>query len=461
MKSKLFGDKSFYKKTLAIALPIMIQQGLTSIVNLIDNFMVGSLGDPAIAGVATVNQIMSIPTFCLVGATAGIGIYLSQFFGAKNTEKLKETFRFKILFTALIVTAFTIIFALYKEPIVKLFVDKDSDTTYAIDKAIEYLNIIIFTIVPLGVVQLYSSSMRETKHTKIPMITGIIAIIINVILNYILIYGHFGAPKLGVTGAAIATLVARYVEAILLIVIGHFFKKYTFCHKSILPFRLSKDLMKNVVIKATPLLMNEFLWSFGMTALFYAYSERGNLVVNAYNICSAVTNIFFITFSALATAISIMVGNELGAGNIEQAKENSAKLITLGVIISIVVGFMIFGISFIIPNLYNVSEETKQLARYFLWGNAVFMCVYMFNAGCFFTIRSGGASLQAFIFDSGYTWIIQVPIAMILVKLTNLSIMQVFILVQCCDFLKAIVGVFFVKKGSWARNLTISNKSSV
>ncbi len=454
MLKRFIGNKAFYKVALAIAIPIMIQQGITAIVNLVDNFMVGSLGDNVISGVATVNQILFVPSICLVGGLGGPGIYLSQFYGAKNKAKLQETFRIKALFSAIVMIIFLIILSLYSKEIISLFVDKDSDVTYATEYAIEYMSVMIYTLIPLAIIQLYGTSLRETKHTKLPMISGIISIFVNIFLNYILIFGNFGFEPMGVKGAAIATLIARIVDALILVIASHLVKHYSFCDKAFTPFTLTKDLLKKIVKKGTPLLFNEFLWSLGMTMLFYAYSERGNLVVNAYNISSAVANLFFILFSAVASAIAIMVGNELGAGNIELAKDNSRKLIFLGVMISIFMGFIMFSLSFIIPKFYNVSDETRKLAKYFLWGNALFMWLYMFNCGCFYTIRSGGQSMQTLLFDSGYTWIIQVPIALALVKLTSLDIITIFILVQLCDFLKLGLGIYFVKKEKWAQNLT-------
>ena len=253
---KLIAPKEFYKRVLLLALPVMLQQGITNTVGLLDTLMVSSLGDFALGGVSIVSNIFFVLTALIIGAAAGSGIYIVQFFGAKNYDKMHQVFRARIIFLFVVSIIGISIASIFGENILRLFLEEEQ----AIVEGMKYLRIMVFTIIPLSTISLYASTYRENQHTMIPMIFGIIAVLINLVFNYLLINGHFGFPKLGVEGAALATLLSRVIEALLLIIYAHY-NKYVFAHRVYRTFFISKDILKNVFLKTLPLMVNEFFWS--------------------------------------------------------------------------------------------------------------------------------------------------------------------------------------------------------
>ena len=211
----LVGTRAFYKKVLLVAVPIMIQNGITNFVSLLDNIMVGQVGTEQMSGVAIANQLVFIFNLCIFGAVAGAGILGAQFYGSGNAEGVRDTFRFKLLFGVILSAIFAVIFLTVGEPLIQQFIHQgegigDLEATRSYGKA--YLEVIVIGILPFALTQCYSGTLRETGETVIPMIGGIIAVCVNLVFNYILIFGKLGAPELGCVGAAIATVLSRFVE---------------------------------------------------------------------------------------------------------------------------------------------------------------------------------------------------------------------------------------------------------
>ena len=452
----LIGTKKFYKTVIAIALPVMLQQGITSFVSILDNLMVGQLDTISFDAVAIVNQILFIINIALVGGLAGPGIYISQYLGANDEDGMRRSFRVKMLFALVILTIGILVYSIFGRQLIGSFFLNDPNATLKVEKGLEYLFYMIIGLIPLAIVQLYGTSLRETGHTRIPMVCGIIAILTNLVGNYILIFGHFGAPALGVTGAAIATVFARVVEATILVIISHA-KKFPFCHKVFNGFAIGKKLLFTITKKGSFLLLNEVLWSLAMTVLVMAYTIRGeDGVVSAYTIASTVSNLFYIIFAAQAAAISIMVGNELGANRLKEAEEHSKQLLLFAVCVAIVYGMILATISFFVPSLYpEVTPEARSLATKFMLVVACFLPVFAYNTGCFFVLRAGGKTSLTFVFDSGFIWVLAVPIAFILTLFTSLPIVVVYLCVQALDLVKATLGTYILGKKTWLRNLTV------
>ena len=452
----LIGTKQFYKAVIAIALPVMLQQGITSFVSMLDNIMVGQLDVISFDAVAIVNQILFIINIALIGGIAGPGIFISQYLGANDADGMRRSFRVKMIFSLVILVVGILVYSIFGRQLIGSFFLNDPLASLKVEKGLEYLFYMIIGLIPLAIVQLYGSSLREIGHTKIPMICGIGAILINLIGNYILIFGHFGAPALGVSGAAIATVIARVIEATALVVISHV-KKMPFCHKVFDGFAIGKKLFVTITKKGFFLLLNEVLWSLGMTVLVMAYTYRGeDGVVSAYTISSTICNLFYIIFAAQAAAISIMVGNELGANRLKEAEMHSKQLLLFAVVVAIVFGLILGTISFFVPNLYpEVSAEAKQLATKFMLIVACCLPIFAYNTGCFFVLRSGGKTSLTFIFDSGFMWVCAVPVAFILSVFTSLPIVYVYLAVQLLDLIKTTLGTIFLGKKTWLRNLTV------
>lgn len=455
---KLIGSRLFYKEVIAIIIPIMIQQGITTFVGLLDNIMVGRLNVDAIAGVSIANQIIFIVTIALVGGLAGPGIFIAQYYGAKDEEALKQAFRAKMILAVIITVVSMVVLFLFGETFVRAFAKNDDQSLGVYNETViryglDYLRVITLGLPFLAGVQLYASTFREVAQTKVPMFAGVISVLVNLTFNWMLIFGLMGFPRLEVQGAAIATFIARIVEFSILIIIAYKYK-LVFTQGIFHKFEIEKKRFKNLVKKSLPLLTNELLWSSSMTILLWAYSQRGTSVTAAYNISNTVANLFFIIFGALATGIAVMVGNELGANQIEKAKENAFKLLFFSVIVCLGFGAILAVIAPFVPYLYNVTQSVRDQATQFMWVISGLMWIFAFNAGCFFILRAGGLVLTTLFFDSFFAWIVILPIAVILSLYTTIPVIVIYLAAEATNIIKAFIGFHIVKKGKWAKNLT-------
>lgn len=456
---KFIGDKKFYLMVLGVALPIMIQNGITNFVSLLDNIMVGQVGTEQMSGVAIVNQLIFIYNLCIFGGVSGAGIFTAQYFGQGNHEGVRNTFRFKlwigVILTAL---AIAILFGAH-EPLIRLYLTGDQgsqDMNATLGYGISYLKVMLVGLPAFMIGQLYASTLRESGETMLPMKAGIIAVFVNLIFNYILIYGKFGAPALGVVGAAAATVLSRYVEMAIVVICTHKDKeKYPFTEHLYRTIKVPAALTKQIIIKGTPLMVNETLWAGGMALLMQCYSVRGLNVVAAMNISNTISNLFNVVFIALGDSVAIIVGQLLGAGKMEEARDTDTKLIAFSVTICIVIGAMMALVSPLFPHLYNTTEEVRHMAATFIVEVAVFMPVNAFLHASYFTLRSGGKTIITFLFDSVFIWVASVPVAFVLSRFTGLSIYTIYFCVMSVDLIKCVIGFVLVKKGVWLQNIVV------
>ena len=450
----LIGTKVFYASVIAIVIPIMLQQGLTSFVGLLDNIMIGRLDADSIAGVAVSNQILFLFITVMIGGLAGPGIFVSQYFGAKDEEHLRQSFRFKIILALGVTVVAMIIYTIFGEQIIRLVFDNEEvSEEIAVGHGLKYLNIIVLSLPLFAISQVIATTLREIGKVKIPLFSSITAVLINAILNYILIFGKLGFPALGVEGAAYATIISRIIEMSILVVML-VIKKYPFTRKLISHFRIDRGLVNSITKKGTPLLLNELLWGLGSTLIMFSFALRGKAVVAALSISSAASNLLFILFGALGMGIAIFVGKELGANRIDEAKDNAKKLLAFAVFVAIILSALYSLVSPYIPLIYNVDDNIHHLATSFILVICCCMPIFTFNVGCFFILRSGGKTIYTMIFDSGFQILFSLPLAFILSKFFSLNIVAVYMIVQGADLLKSFIGYAFVKSGKWAMNLT-------
>lgn len=451
------GTKSFYKMTLSIAVPMMVQNLISNFVSLLDNVMVGSLGTEEMSGVSIVNQLFFVFTLALFGAVSGAGIFTSQFHGKNDHDGIRYTIRFKTITVILLTVIAILIFIFAGDFLIGLYLH-DSDSTENLeltaDIARKYLNIIILGLFPFAISNIFSSTLRETGQTVIPMVTGFVAVFTNCALNYILIFGKFGAPALGAEGAAIATVISRYVECAVFITYVFIKRKaYPFFKGAFKSLYIPKQLFKNVTARGLPLLFNEFLWAAGMSALSMSYSLHGIAVVAGYSISSTVVNLLSISFQSLGASISIIVGKLLGASKFDEAIKTVKKMFAFTLFASVIVGISIFIASNPILLLYNTSDESKNYAEFFMKTVAIITPINAFAHASYFTLRSGGKTFITFLFDSVFLLGFVVPFAFALYYLGHLSIFIIFPVVQATDIIKDIIGFIFIKKKVWVNNI--------
>lgn len=457
LREKLIGDKRFYKMVLLIAVPIMIQNGITNFVSLLDNIMVGQVGTEQMTGVAIVNQLIFVYNLCIFGGVSGAGIFTAQFFGQKDDEGVANTFRFKLWMAAILTGITILILVVFGEPLIQMYLNGNQDggdTAAALFYGKKYLWIMLAGLPAFMVVQVYASTLRECGSTITPMKAGITAVIVNLVFNYLLIYGKFGFPELGVAGAAVATVLSRYVEAIIVVSWTHAHKEQNTYIKGLYrTMKIPVNLVKRILIKGTPLLLNETMWAAGMALLLQCYSVRGMNVVAGMNISNTISNLFNVVFIALGDSVAIVVGQLLGAGKMEEAKDTDRKMIVFSVMCCTVVAMVMLVIAPLFPQLYNTNSASRELAKYFIMVTAVFMPQQAFLHAAYFTLRSGGKTIVTFFFDSVFICCISVPIAYILGHFTELYVVYIFIAVQMADIIKCIIGFVLVKKGVWLQNI--------
>ena len=456
--SKLIGDRKFYKKALTVAVPIMIQNGITNFVSLLDNLMIGRVGTEPMSGVAIVNQLLFVIYLGIFGALAGPGIYGAQFYGKGDHEGVRNTFRYKIYITGFVVLLGIAVLFRFGDPLMKLYLHEEGGTLQSVDAVLrygrEYLAVMLIGLIPFGIEEVYAGTLRECGETRVPMVAGLTAVFVNLCLNYILIFGKFGAPELGVTGAAVATVISRVVQAAIVILWTHRNTvRMKFAEGLYKTMLIPKRLFGKITVKGLPLMINELLWSAGMAFLNQCYSQRGLDAVAGLNISSTVTNLFNVVFIAMGSAIAIMVGQLLGAGKLEEARDTDTKLITFSVMSCLVLGGLLYLLAPLFPELYKTEESVKTLAKGFMQVGAVCMPIYAFMHATYFTLRTGGKTFVTFCFDSVFLMVVSIPFAYVLSKYTDIPVLMLYLAVQATDLIKCIIGFILVKKGVWLQNL--------
>ncbi len=451
-------NKHFYRRILAVALPMMIQNGITNFVQMLDNVMVGQVGTIPMSGVAIVNQLLFVFNLCVFGAVSGAGIFTAQFKGRDDNEGIRYTVRFKIMVGLLISALGAAIFLTFRQQLIGLYLTGEGtpeDAAATMAYGIEYLKVMLVGLVPFALSNAYSGTMREVGETKVPMIAGIIAVLVNLAGNYILIFGHFGAPALGVVGAAMATVISRFVE---LTIVACWLHRHGERHPYIIgalrsPY-IPRKLTGDIIRKGMPLLVNEFLWASGMAFLSQCYSTRGLEVVAAMNIATTISQVSNVVFISMGGAVGILMGQMLGAGVPEETiRRDNRRMIGLCVAVCFVVGAVTVALSGVFANLYNTTEAVRAIAVGLICLAAVMMPVNSYNNAMYFTLRSGGQTFVTFIFDSGFSWCVCVPVAYILSRFTQLPILPLYGICVGVDLFKIPIGAYLLKKGVWIRRI--------
>ncbi len=460
MLRRYIGDKLFYRRVLGIATPIILQNALTNFVSLLDNLMVGQLSTAQLGGVTIVNNnLLFIFMLALYGGAAGAGIFTTQYFGAGDHRGVRHTFRFKLLISLLLTAVGLGIFLGFDDQLIGLYLRGEGNAEMAaqtLHYGKQYLKIMLIGLVPFAVTNAYASTLRECGQPIVPMVAGFVATGVNLVFNYILIFGHFGAPALGVAGAAIATVLSRFVETGIVVIWAH-------SHTKLLPFikglyqsvYIPWKLFKSIVLQGMPLLVNEFGYSMGIAVLNQCYSVCGLAVVPALSISTTVYNLFSVVYRSLGNTVGILTGQLLGAGLSEdEVRIENRKMTALGVVSGVLFGGLLMALSGVIPMMYNTTSEVRQLASWFIFISAAAMPLQAYIFPVYFTLRSGGKTLITLAFDCGANWLIGIPIAFLLSRFSGAPILLIYALCNGVDIIKALFGWYLIRKGTWIQNLT-------
>ena len=454
--------REFVSHTMMIALPIMLQNGITNFVNMLDNIMVGRVGTDPMTGVSIVNSLLFVWNLCVFGGLSGIGIFTAQYCGKGDHEGVRRTFRLQIIMSVLLVLIGIAVFGAYGEPLINLYLHEDGgggSVQATMQAARSYLGVMCIGFLPFALTQAYGTTIRSHGETIAPMVASFLAVGVNLVGNYILIFGKLGAPALGVVGAAIATVISRFVELTYIVVWAHTHaERVPFVVGALRSLYVPADLTLSCIQKGTPLLLNEALWSGGQAMLTQCYSVRGLSVVSAFNISQTLANLFNVAFISMGSAIAIIIGQKLGEWGESKArelKEEAWKLTAFSVFLCLISASLMFAISGIFPKIYNTTDEIRALAAGLICVTACFMPVHAFNNSSYFIIRSGGKTFITFLFDSCFCWAASIPAAFYLAHYTQVPILPMYAAVCSVELIKVVIGLSLVNKGIWIRDITV------
>lgn len=454
--NRFFGNKQFYKSVLAVTVPIAIQNAISNFISLLDNVMVGQVGTEQMSGVTIVNQLMFVYYLCIFGAVSGAGLFTAQFFGKGDTEGVRQTFRYKLYSAILLCGGAVVLFLTCGEPLIRLYLSTEGEGNpeLVMYYAKQYLAVTMVGMIPTALTQVYSGTLREVGHAMPPMSAGIAGVAVNGVLNYVLIFGKFGAPEMGVRGAALATVIARFAELLIVVIWTHAnAHRCPFVKGLYASLKVSRSLTKKIFITGTPLLINETLWAAAQAMLLQCYSGYSADVVPALSISNAFFDTASVLYMSLGTAIAIVLGQTLGASGRERARQDAPRLMTLSLLTGFATLAVILACSFFFPDIYNTTPQVKELARSFMRIAAIAAPIHAFTNASYFTLRSGGKTVITFLFDSVYVWVVSVPLAFCLVHFTSLPIVLIYACCQLIDLSKCTVGAILVRHGSWATTI--------
>lgn len=448
MKS-IWKDKIFLRTMITLAIPITLQNFITSSLNLVDNLMIGKLGETPIAAVGLANQFFYIFLLCIAGVNAGANVFMAQYWGKKDVENIKKMLGIVLSVGFVATIVFGIAGICFPTQIMSLF-SKDAEV---IKQGATYMRIVSVSAIFINITQGFSTALRSTEQPKLPMFGSLIGVGINAFLNWVFIFGNLGAPELGVAGAAIATTIARVIEMIFIVSMVYV-RRNLVATKLKQMFSYTKADVNRYFSVSTSAILNELVWSFGLMAFSMAYALIGTNAVATMQIATTLNNMFLVICIGLAVSASIMIGNKIGSDEEEVARDYANKIGILAPLCGLILGIMIWITAPFITSLFDVQPETAMATTNVLRIMAVVSALRFFNVVMIIGVyRGGGDTRYTTILQSCTVWVFAVPLAFICAAVLKLSVEQVFLAV-CAE---EVVKIFFVlqrlKSGKWIRNV--------
>ena len=451
---RYIGDKKFYKYVFSLIIPIMLQQLLISVAGYVDNIMINNytVDSSAYNGVNAANRLMFVLNFVWLGCAAVSSIFISQFYGSGNKKKNEEAFRLGFLVSLVmgIISMFVIMFIGNK------VVDSYLTTPEAREFGYHYLEYIKYGAIITSLNTFFANSFRSIEKPKIALISSTAGIFVNIFFNYCLIYGKLGMPEMGAGGAALATVISRFVEAFIFIYFL-FIRKDSYFRKSFSSLKITSHLSLDYLKKGVPLVFNELYWALGMVLLAKFYTYNNDTWYSAYGYSQNITDLFFIIFAGLGSGTAIVIGTSLGRSDFEKAEDDFRKLKGLAVILGLTSGILMIITAPLIVKLFDPSDEIRLITIRLVQITGIFTAIYCFNSVCFFTMRAGGDNIRAVILDESPTYVIALPLAILFgLNAVNwgLSIIEIYIITHISDIFKIFLAVKFTNQKKWVVNLT-------
>ena len=452
-KERTIEDRELYRRVMKLAIPLMLQFGLSNLIGVINNIMVGVLGTEQLAGVSIANQLIGIYYLCIFGAVSGAEIFGAQYYGREDYDAVRYIFRYKIIVALCISALMSLLFVLFGKPLISLFLhesDDGKDLMLVLNEGYRYGLCMLIGFFPYGISNAFSSSYKESNNTRIPLYSSSAGLILSVILNYFLI------PPFGVIGAALATVISRFTECLINVI-------WSITHKEDFPTgngvfngkRIPSEILRPVIMRGIPLIFNETLWQVAYTIQMQSLSLKGIDAVAAINICSTISSLLIYMTYALGNVMGIMTGNLLGNNQFREAEETVWKVTKLNFFIGIGMGLLILIISPFYPLLYgNLDKEVLALSTKLLIIEAAAAPFTTIYNDMYVTLKCGGNTVMTFLYDCGLIWLLNVLFSVILTRFTGLGIVMIYLIIKALEIIKAVIGMYLVKKGVWLSNLT-------
>ncbi|MBQ8508413.1 MAG: MATE family efflux transporter [Clostridia bacterium] len=446
-------DRTFYRSLVTLAIPIMLQNLITFSVGFADNLMIGSLGDSAVSGVYMGNQIQTVLQVFSGGIEAGILLLAAQYWGKRDTEHIRRVVAIGMWCSIIAGFIFSTVCTLFPRQVISLFTNEAS----VIDMGVEYLSVICYSYLFFCITQALIAAMRSVESARIGMLVSLASLVIDVALNYLLIFGKLGFPAMGVKGAAIATLIARICEtAIMVIYVRVIDKKLCFRFNKL--WKIDNVLLRDYIRCDLPLVGGQLVWGCNLMANSIILGHFTESVITAASLANTLNSLMYVSMNGMSSAVGIIIGKKVGAGETARIREysNTVQMLFLGLGLVTSGLFRLIGDPFI--GLYAISDEAVGYARQFIDVLCVTCIGTCYQAACLFgLVKSGGDVSFVFKNDTIHVFGVVIPSA-IITSLLGCPAWVVFLCLKSDQLLKCIPAFFKIRKYDWMKNLTVSGE---
>ena len=453
---RYFGSLSFYRQALMIGIPVMLQSLIQSLVSLVDNFMVAGLGDVKMSGVSIAGQILFVFIVLSNAICAAGGIYMTQFSGAKNRDGMRQALRFKFYLIGAFIAVYLLVCFVFPRQILNLMVIGNAEAEAILDAGEEYMRLMGFMGVPFCISVVLATSMREIGQVRAPLVISVIGTLVNTGLNWVLIYGNLGAPRLEVRGAAYATLIARFVEMGLYIF---------YVRRNPQPFlgkrgeKLPTDwkLFGNILRRGWLMLFSEVLWVASETVTTAVYNGRGGAdVVSGMSAGWAIVNLLFVSFGGINTATSVIIGKTLGKGLLDEARKQKIWMLSAALVFGCFMTLIGALVTLLTPLVFgHLSQVAQGICRDLVLLVSLYMPLWVYSNVQFSVARAGGDTVMGAVVDGFVTLLVVIPGILLLARLTNWGPVLMYGVLKLTDFVKIVIAHLWLKKEKWVKNLTV------
>ena len=454
-RGRLFGPGEFYKSALAIAVPIMLQQLIQSLVSLIDNFMVSGLGDVCMSGVNVAGQVLFVFMVFLNSICMSGGIFMTQFFGAKDRAGMGQAFRFKLVAGLAAFVPYFLVCVVFPRQVLSWMLIGNTQADLILDEAVAYIRIMFWIGIPMTLSVCIASSLREIGEVKTPLVVTVAATLTNTLFNWLLIYGNLGLPRLGVRGAALATVIARLVEFGLFVAV-YVRKKPDFAVRPSELLKIDGALFMDILKKGAMVLFCEMVWVLSETVTTALYNGRGGAdVVSGMASSFAIANLYFVAFGGVYTATGVILGKTLGAGDLDRARREKTWLLSGSAVFGAVMTLFGVATTLIVPVVFGrLSDGAIKICRDMVLLMSLLMPVWVYMNTQQAIARAGGDTRMGAYTDAGLTLFVMTPMVFALALLTDVGPVVMYCGVKLVDGIKLVIFHFWLKKEYWLKNLT-------